>query len=252
MKQHIAIAVALGALLNAYPASAQDSQPVSFAIYYHCDQSREARTDTIVQQVLAPIFDRHVSAGHVMAWGWLAHHAGGHWRRLAYYVASDRDVLLDTRDQIIEEVGRDHAAALQELTAICPTHDDYIWTSVASSQPASEVGQARPPAGFSTYYECDISREARADTLVTEVFAPIFNRHVSEGQLDSWSWLSHIVGGKWRRLGVFNASEHNTILNVRDQIIEEIGNKHPAAGREFGEICTAHQDYMWDIRIARP
>ena len=41
---------------------------------------------------------------------------------------------------------------------------------------------SRPTASLSTYYECKIAEEARADALVSEVFAPIFDRHVAAGE----------------------------------------------------------------------
>ena len=248
--QHI-IAAALGVMLCPYAAAGQD-ESVAFATYYHCDQSREEAADVIVENVLGPIFDEHVSAGQLTAWGWLGHQAGGDWRRLGYFVAADTDVLLDTRDQIIDALVNEHAAAMRELTAICPSHDDYIWSSVASSEPLSELAEDRPGAALSTYHVCDISRQTRADTLLTEVLAPIFDRHVGEGEFTSWSWLSHIIGGKYRRLLALDGADHKTILNTLGTVIGEIQEEHPDEAREFSEICNSHQDYMWNILISKP
>lgn len=253
MKPLFAIVAALAVLLGPYTASAQqEPPPMAMASYYRCDQSREAAADTIMRDVLGAIFDRHVSAGHLSAWGWLGHQSGGEWRRANYFVAPNLDVLLDTRDQIIEEVENEHADDAQRLFAICPSHDDYIWTTVATSQEPGELAQARPEAGYSTYFQCDISREARADTLLMEAIAPILNRHVGDGELNSWSWLSHRSGGKWRRLAVYDGANHKTLLNTLDKVIAEIGSEQAAAGTEFSQICNAHQDYMWNIVIARP
>ncbi len=250
--QHI-IAAALGMMLCPYAAAGQEeAPPVAFATYYYCDQSREEAADVIFEEVLGPIFDEHVSAGHLSAWGWMGHQAGGKWRRLGYIVAADTDVLLDTRDQIIDELLTEHGDAAQELTAVCPSHDDYIWSSVAGSQPVGELAEDRPDADLSTYYVCDVTRQARADTLVTEVFAPIFDRHVGEGEFTSWLWLSHIVGGKYRRLLGFDGADHKTILNTLGTVIGEMQEEHPDEAREFGEICNSHQDYMWNILISKP
>ncbi len=254
MKTQLAIAVGLGVLLCPYAASAQDEEPspVVIGTYFYCDQSREAAADVLVEEVFGPLFDGHVEAGHLTAWGWLGHHVGGQWRRVLYLVASSVDGLLDTRDLIIEEFAADQADAFNELTAICPSHDDYIWTSVASSQAPSEAAVARPPAGFSTYYQCDISREARADTLIMEAIGPILDRHVGEGGFNSWGWYSHLVGGEWRRLAVFDGADHKTVFNTLGTVRTEVAAEQPDAATEFGEICNAHQDYMWNILISHP
>jgi hypothetical protein len=253
MKPQLAVALVLSVPLWPHVASAQeDASPAIQATYYYCDQSRAAAADTIVEEVLGPVFDKHVAAGHLTAWGWLGHHLGGPWRRVAYTVAPSVEVLLDTRDQVIEEIFEAQGAAIRELTAICPRHDDYIWEFVAGSQPPAELALARPTAGYSTYYECDISREARADTLMMQAVGPILDRHVGEGGFNSWGWYSHRVGGKVRRLAVFDGADHKTLMNTIGAVFAEVGEEQSAAGTEFGEICNAHEDYMWNILIARP
>lgn len=252
LSAHFPAALALGLLACALagPDSAlaqEEGQLVSIGTYYQCGQSRESRADEIFEEVWAPVMERHVSAGHLTGWGWLTHWVGGQWRRLGYFTASDLNVLLDTRDEIIEELGGDHAEALEEMSAICPGHDDYIWRLVAggdATEPAAENA-----ADFSTYYQCDMAREARADTLVTESLAPIFNRHLSADEFASWGWLQHWVGGKYRRLLAFRAADHKTAVNARDAIEEEMFEEVPGAAREFTQICNSHTDYMWNVRM---
>ena len=251
MKPQLAIAVLLGVLFCPFAASAQDENPVIFGTYFYCDQSRESTADVLVENVLGAIFDRHVEAGNLTAWGWLGHHSGGKWRRVHYMVAASQDGLLDTRDQVIEEFG-EYSSASQELNAICPSHDDYIWTFEAGSEPGDELAQERPAAGYSTYFTCDISREARADTLIMEAIGPILDRHVGEGELNSWGWFSHTSGGKWRRLVVYDGADHKSVLNAVQAAITDVGAEQQAAGTEFSEICNSHTDYMWNILVARP
>ncbi len=94
--------------------------------------------------------------------------------------------------------------------------------------------------------------EARADSLVMEKFTPIFNRHVSEGNINSWAWHAHQVGGKLRRLFVLDGADHKSLLDAREALIQDVGATAPEAGAEFSRICGVHYDYMWDIQIARP
>ena len=43
-------------------------------------------------------------------------------------IGTDRDLMFDVRAQIIEELQNDHASALRQLTSICPSHHDYMWS----------------------------------------------------------------------------------------------------------------------------
>jgi hypothetical protein len=101
--------------------------------------------------------------------------------------------------------------------------------------------------------QCDMSKEERADELVREVFGPIYDRHVAEGELTSWNWLQHNVGGKWRRILTMGATDHKTLMRARAAILEEFeGRKVERAADEVNKICNTHQDYMWDILVQNP
>ncbi len=76
------------------------------------------------------------------------------------------------------------------------------------------ITQQRGSAGFSVYLKCDINGEDRADELVKKVLAPVYDRHVGEGQLTSWNWLKHNVGGEYRRLLIMSAADHKTLMKT--------------------------------------
>lgn len=253
MKRLLTLAIAAGASVVPAAVTAQADGPYAFGTYYVCDQNREAFADMIQENVMGPILDSHVEAGHLLAWGWLSHRIGGEWRRAEYMIAPDRATLLTVRNAVIETLQEAGPAqqASRELTDICPGHDDYIWRVVAASDPAT-VGQDRPSAGMSTYYECEISEEGRADEIVRDVFAPIFNRHVGDGAFNSWGWLAHDVGGEFRRLFTVDAADGPTLYAHRDALLADVQSQAAEAGAEFNEICDAHEDYQWDITISRP
>ncbi|MGH7516460.1 MAG: hypothetical protein ACREOC_03175 [Gemmatimonadales bacterium] len=234
-------------------ATAQESaSPFIYATYFQCDPSREARADALMREALAPIFDQRLADKRLTAWGWLAHSLGGQWRRVSYLIAPSRDALLDAQSGVAADMRARHAKAWTEFTSICSSHDDYIWRGVASSQPSGGIGQSRPPAAYSIYYECAMGRQSRADTLTMQAFAPIYARHVKAGGLNSWAWYEHSTGGKYRRLLVFDGASHKAILASSDSIIADIARERPAEGKEFNEICHSHQDYLWDIQTAKP
>jgi hypothetical protein len=105
---------------------------------------------------------------------------------------------------------------------------------------------------FAQYYECDQTREARADTIVTEIVVPVIDRLVSEGKLQGFSWLAHSIGGKWRRLGVITGTDFNTLMSAQAEFLAELQEKHPGEVQELVSICHTHEDYVWNVAITRP
>lgn len=241
------------ALLLPSPATSQDSDPYVFGTYYKCDQNREAFTDMLQENVFGPQLDRRVEAGDLLSWGWLSHRVGGDWRRAEYMIAPDRATLLRVRSELFQESQENPELdeAGRVFTDICPEHDDYIFRVVASSDPET-IGQARPSAGLTTYYECEISDEERADEILTDTLAPILNRHVGEGAFNDWIWLAHDTGGEIRRLLALDAADVPTLYAHRDALIADIQAEAGEAAAEFNEICDSHVDYQWDITISRP
>ena len=112
--------------------------------------------------------------------------------------------------------------------------------------------EAPPTVGIARYWECDMTREARADTLVMEVFGPVYDRYLSEGKLISWGWLAHDLGGKWRRVTIAYATDRGDLLDTDEEIIAELWQEHPEANQEFLLICPVHEDYIWNTLISRP
>lgn len=253
MKPRLSLILGLGALLTPpllpSPAAAQDDQPAGFATYYYCNQATEARADTIMAEHYAAMYDRHLAAGNITAWGWLSHRIGGKWRRLSYFFAPSRDALLEARAALIEEFQADDSGLGEEFDQICPSHDDYIWNYEGGSDP--EMG-SRPEFGLSMYFECDFAREDLADEVYLGVFNGVFDQAVADGTISGWSWHSHDVGGKYRRLGVIDGTGVNAVLNGRDAVFEQIAEMAEGALGVFSETCHSHTDYVWDIEISRP
>jgi hypothetical protein len=252
MKPRVLALVALGAVLIPLPAIAQedDEGPVGIAAYYYCNQATEQRADEIFEEYFAPILDKHVEAGHLTAWGWLSHRVGGKWRRLEYMFAPTREILLSTRGAIIEEFQADDSPLSEEFSQICPSHDDYIWNHEAGSEP---IGAAtRPEWSISMYFECDFAREDLADEIYENVFGPVFDEAVADGTISGWNWLSHDVGGKYRRLGTITGTSPNAVLDGRDAVFGAINEMAEGALNVFSETCNSHTDYLWRVQMARP
>ncbi len=243
----LAAAIALTVMALASVAQEDDDGPeiFTYASYFYCPGGPLSRVDEIVAED-ADRMDDFVDDGTILGWGWLAHHTGGQWQRLFYFQADSTDALLDASDAI-QDTGDDDEADAEEddslsFGVICNRHDDYIWQVESGT-----IGVDRGKAGFSVYHVCDISREERADEIIDELVAPILNQFVEDGKLTSWSWSSHSVGGKYRRLQTMTAADHKSLLNARNEAIDAIYADDNELGMEFSDICGPHVDYMWDI-----
>lgn len=244
-------ALALPALAPATAPAQEAAEPVVYASYLECDPAALSRVDSLVTTFWGPIWDRHVSAGHATAWGWLAHHTGGTWDRVFYFVSPDVNNALDA----VEGANADAAAnarLARESAAACPVHEDYIWQRIAGSQPAGQLATTRPAAGFSIYYECDPAREQLADYLATTAFAPALDRLVQSGDVTSWSWMQHLVGGKYRRILVTDGRDAKTLIAAIGKLVTDLRADQPDALRAFNDICDSHQDNVWRIQVSRP
>lgn len=223
-----------------------------YATYFICDPAGEARADEIIARNFKPHYDTAVEAGNLLSWGWLAHFVGGDWRRALILSASSMDDLLDASGALGEIIEETTPEAGRAFTEVCSTHVDYIWETVPGGASA-DLGEERGEAGFSTYFSCDGAREDEADQLVTETFAPIYNKYVASGELDSWIWLKHNVGGDRRRILSLTGASHKDLSRVRIKIAGDLAARRTdRARREFLSICQTHEDYMWDIQIETP
>lgn len=237
--------------LAAPTALAQDEEetPVSYsyATYHYCDTAKQERMDEIVAEIHAPIYNKAVEDGEITGWGWLAHATGGKWRRVQVHAAPSLDALLDALESINGKIREADEEAWVEAGQICNSHDDYIWQTQAGTGLTN-----RGKVGFSVYYVCDEALEDQADEIVKNEIGAILDRYVAEDKFATWGWLSHWVGGKYRRLQTMTAADHKSLLAARNELIEDLYGEEGAPGRKFTEICGSHADYMWDIQIWNP
>lgn len=239
-------------LILTLPAAAQEADvpsTLTYSTYYYCDPSprAEARLDEIVAKVDAPIFEALLEEDIISGWGWLAHQSGGMWRRIRYFQAGTFEELWVAQAAMTERYAKSDQTLVDERFQICHAHEDYIWEVVAAS-----TGTERAGSGLSVYYVCDFAREERADEIIAKDFAPVFNKYVERGDLASWGWSRHRIGGKYRRLQTMTAESHTAVLEARAAILREMTNAGVDSGPEFAGICGSHTDYLWDIQIESP
>lgn len=237
----LALAAPLGLSAQEEPEEAEN---YIYATYFYCDTARQGEADELVMKNTAPIYDAAVEDGTINAWGWLAHHTGGQWRRVQYHTSDTVEGLLAAQETIGERV--DEAGGANDgFAQICGSHEDYIWKSEAGSTQQAERG----PAALSVYEVCNLNDEARAKEIVETNFAPVLDKAVEDGKLTSWGWNSHVLGGEYRVLQTMTAKDHATLLKARADILETIyGDGNNAAANEYSTICTSHSDYLWNVQ----
>ncbi|MBT8402030.1 MAG: hypothetical protein KJO98_16260 [Rhodothermia bacterium] len=221
------------------------------ATYAVCDMTRQSRADEIVEKVVSPLLDAQVADGTISGWGWLAHNGGGHWRRVLYTVGTDLGDLESARSAFVDKLQADHSSAAREFTSICGAHDDYVWSFVSGATADDEVITNRPDAGLSVYLECDVSQGDRLDAAFDEMAAAA-RAMKEEGRINSWSYWSHVFGGSYSRLFLIDGASHADNLEAIHDMAGAMATEHADAWAEFNSYCKVHQDYMWDIKMARP
>ena len=225
---------------------------LAYVTYFECDPSREFRADEIIERSYKPHYDAAVEAGDIVQWSWLSHFVGGKWRRALVLSATDMDDILSAAGALGEVIADSTPEAGRVFTEVCPIHEDYIWQTVPTVGGAA-VGTERGAAGFSTYMNCDTNRQERADEIMSETLGPVYDGHVEDGGLTSWTWLAHNVGGQYRRLLSLTASDHNTMMRTRSEILNELRTgRVQRAFNQFNDICPDHTDYMWDVVLETP
>lgn len=224
-------------------AADEPAETFVYGTYSVCDLAGQDRADEIFMQLDKPIYDAAVADGTLSSYSYYAHHTGGKWRRGMFYVAPSIPALLDAQTKIADQIDAKNAKLNTEASKICNKHEDYIWRSVAGMAGKTEPGKAV----FSVYFVCD-SREAQADAIVKQVFAPVYDKLVDDGKLTSWGYLEHIVGGHVRRVATMTASDMKSLMAARSEINQALTDN--PLGDTFTEICSAHEDYMWEVKAA--
>lgn len=230
-------------------ALAQDG-PTSYVFgeYYKCDQNREAYAAKIVEQAYGPIYQKYIDSGDLTGWRMLQHNAGGSWRLVIAYVASDMRKLMETRDKMIQDMqGMDET---REFTDICSDHDDLVWGLMAGSPPSAVASGG--PASYSIYYRCGQARQDRADEIFRQTLAPEFEKLTQAGEVSTWSWGVHVIGGPFRRLLTLSGADHVTLLGALMKANQAASQAHPDLTREFAQSCGSHDDYFWDVLWPKP
>lgn len=244
------LAAALALLTSAGDGHAQEEESAYvYASYYQCGPGLGEAVATM-RDDWAPIMKGHVDAGHVTNWGVLTHDTGNRWSMAIYHIGPDRNALMTALDESLAAYFERHPEAGARFGEACPTHEDYIWVREAGSQSAAELARSRPAAAQSVYWVCDEGREAVADLIVEKVWAPVLDRLVTEGRINSWGWLSHFIGGEYRRLLTTDGADHAALLDARDTMIEATASEDAALAAAFSDVCNGHTDVMWNVAVS--
>lgn len=223
----------------------EDARPLgySYTTYYVCDVASQANMDNVIEINEKSIFDQWVADDKMLAWGYLSHFTGGRWRRLQYHVAPTIAAVLRNQAEIFGEIYADNAVGGQARADACEAHDDYVWAIEQGSTPGAADGDV----SLAIYFVCDLNRESRADAIVRLAQAPMLRKMVEDGTISGWSWQTHRLGGRYRRLAVLTGNDYASVVAARATLLQEMSEKNSELANEFNAICDEHTDYLWDV-----
>jgi hypothetical protein len=119
--------------------------------------------------------------------------------------------------------------------------------SVGGAALAEEEAPTPKTFTYSTYFYCDVTGQDRVDELIKTQNAPVLDKMVKEGLISGWGWLAHHTGGKWRRVQYYQAPSVNALLDAQEEMNKRMDAAYPSDNDEFGKICNAHDDYIWEV-----
>lgn len=126
----------------------------------------------------------------------------------------------------------------------------YVMLVLMTALPmaAAAQGEEEESEGYiyATYFYCEAGKTDRADEIIKQSEASIFDKAVKDGTIDAWGWFAHHTGGLWRRLQYYTAPTLDDLLDAQAAMDEARDDNAEKLGKEFGSICHAHQDYIWE------
>jgi hypothetical protein len=104
---------------------------------------------------------------------------------------------------------------------------------------------------YATYFQCDVTKQERADEIFKQLDQPIWDASIADGTITGYGYLSHHTGGKWRRAQYYRAPSIEALLAAGDKIREATEAKNKKLNTEFGAICNSHDDYIWSSVVGK-
>lgn len=98
---------------------------------------------------------------------------------------------------------------------------------------------------YATYFYCNAASEDKADELVKKNMAPVYDAAVADGTIKAWGWMSHHIGGKWRRILYRTAGSIEGLLSGDATIAKRMDEAMGGVDDGFTQHCNAHDDYIW-------
>jgi len=98
---------------------------------------------------------------------------------------------------------------------------------------------------YVTYSVCDLAQQERADEIFEQVQKGVYEAAVADGTINTYGWLKHHTGGKWRRAVYFGAGSIQALLDAQQKMGDQMDAKNKKLGDEFSKICNSHDDYIW-------
>lgn len=106
------------------------------------------------------------------------------------------------------------------------------------------VGQDSPTL-IATYYRCNTGLRDQTDQIIRERIGPIFARHAGANHITSWGWMSHGIGGEWRRILYLIGPSRDQAWDWWTEIVSEFQSEEALAVARLNDICGSHDDYIW-------
>ena len=103
---------------------------------FNCAADQLARADTLVNDIVAPVLNKHVAGGRLLSWGYTGVYLGNQNNRSIYVWATNPVALMQARQVYLPELGANPKFA--EFTKICGSATITIHDLISTVQPPTK------------------------------------------------------------------------------------------------------------------
>jgi hypothetical protein len=61
-----------------------------------------------------------------------------------------------------------------------------------------------------------------------------------------------VIGGRFRRLMTYSGMSHPELIDAVNTYSAAASAENQAMANEFNQICSSHQDYLWERVLPKP
>lgn len=98
-----------------------------------------------------------------------------------------------------------------------------------------------------SYFKCQFNKMSDVIQMTNEQSAPVLNKLVDEGKLQSWGALNHLWGDEWNYLVYYSAESLGSFETAFSEFVSETMEASPDWMDKWASLCSEHKDNVYSV-----